>query len=161
MRLPADARRLKMSNCCGICVVTFELPHIPFPFFFSASLENLFDANFASKRIISVPVTLFVLEPVCCKKQQKKSWPVTGLWIRGPLKDLNDYKLIVYESKWFPWSFRINFIPFRIFTGPLFHKPVTGQELFLLFLTNFAAIQWRPLKMTLNTTLCKHRHIFQ
>ena len=24
----------------------------------------------------------------------------------------------------------INFIPFRIFRGPLFHKPVTGQELF-------------------------------
>ena len=27
-----------------------------------------------------------------------------------------------YESKWFPWSSRINFIPFRIFRGPLFHK---------------------------------------
>ena len=33
-------------------------------------------------------------------------------------------------SKWFPWSSRNNFIPFRIFRGPLFHKPVTGQELF-------------------------------
>ena len=33
------------------------------------------------------------------------------------------------ESKWFPWSSRINFIPFRILRGPLFHKPVTGQEL--------------------------------
>ena len=38
--------------------------------------------------------------------------------------------VVVYESKWFPWSSRINFIPFRIFRGPLFHKPVTGQELF-------------------------------
>jgi len=38
--------------------------------------------------------------------------------------------LFEYESKWFPWSSRINFIPFRIFRGPLFHKPVTGQELF-------------------------------
>ena len=70
------------------------------------------------------------LEPVCCKKQQKNSWPVTGLRNRGPLKDLNDSKLIVYESKGFPWSSGINFIPFRIFRGPLFHKPVTGQELF-------------------------------
>ena len=71
------------------------------------------------------------LEPVCCKKQQKKRpWPVTGLQNRGPLKDLNDSNLIVYESKWFPWSSRINFIPFRIFRGPLFHKPVTGQTLF-------------------------------
>ena len=53
----------------------------------------------------------------------------------GDLKDLNDSKLIVNESKWFPWSSRINSIPFRIFRGPLFHKPVTGQEHFLLFLT--------------------------
>ena len=28
-----------------------------------------------------------------------------------------------------------NVIPFRIFRGPLFQKPVTGQELFLVFLT--------------------------
>ena len=67
---------------------------------------------------------------------KKSSWPVTGLWNRGTLKDLNDSKLIVNESKWFPWSSRINLIPFRIFRGPLFHKPVTaGQELFLLFFT--------------------------
>ena len=63
------------------------------------------------------------------KEQQKSSWPVAGLQNRGPLKDLNDFRLIVCESKWFPWSSRINFIPFRIFRGPLFHKPVTGQEL--------------------------------
>ena len=61
--------------------------------------------------------------------EKRSSWPVTGLWNRGPLKDLNDFKLIVYECKWFPWSSRINFLPFRIFRGPLFHKPVTGQEL--------------------------------
>ena len=48
---------------------------------------------------------------------------------------LNYSKLIVYQSKWFPWSSRINFIPFKIFIGPLFHKTVTGQKLFLLFLT--------------------------
>ena len=48
----------------------------------------------------------------------------TCLRNRGPLKDLNDSKLIVYESKWFPWSSRINFLPFRIFSGPLLYKPV-------------------------------------
>jgi hypothetical protein len=61
---------------------------------------------------------------------KKSSWPVTGLRNRGPLKDLNDSKLIVYESKWFPWSSEFNFIPFKIFRGPLFYKRVTGQELF-------------------------------
>ena len=29
-------------------------------------------------------------------------------WNRGPLKELNDSKLILFESKWFPWSSRIN-----------------------------------------------------
>ena len=49
---------------------------------------------------------------------------------RGPLKDLNDSKLIVW----------VQVIPliiqdqFYIFRGPLFHKPVTGQELFCCFL---------------------------
>ena len=37
---------------------------------------------------------------------------------------------MIPNSKWFPWSSRINFIPFIIFKGPLFHKPITGQELF-------------------------------
>ena len=35
---------------------------------------------------------------------------------------------LLYESKWFPWSSRISFIPFRNFRGSLFHKPVTCQE---------------------------------
>ena len=65
------------------------------------------------------------------RNSKKSSWPVTGLRNRGTLKDLNDSKLIVYESKWDPWSSRINFLPFRIFRGPLFHKPVAGLELFL------------------------------
>ena len=47
-----------------------------------------------------VGLELTLLEPVCCKKQQKNcSWPVTGLRNRTTLKDLNDSKLIVYESK--------------------------------------------------------------
>ena len=42
---------------------------------------------------------IIILELVCCKKQQKKF--LTSYWFaeRGPLKDLNDSKLIVYESK--------------------------------------------------------------
>ena len=72
------------------------------------------------------------LEPVCCKKWPKSSsWPVTGLRNKGPLKDSMDFKLILNESKLFPWSSRISLVPFRTFRGPLFPKPVTGQELFL------------------------------
>ena len=50
---------------------------------------------------------------------------------RGPLKDLNDSKLIINESKLFPQSSRISLIPFRTFRGSLLPKPVTGQELLL------------------------------
>ena len=35
---------------------------------------------------------MVILEPFCCKKQQKSSWPVIGLQNRGPLKDLNESK---------------------------------------------------------------------
>ena len=49
----------------------------------------------------------------------------------GHLKDLKDSKLILNESKLFPWSSRICLVPFRTFRGPLFPKPVTGQRLFL------------------------------
>ena len=39
------------------------------------------------------------LEPVCCKKQQKKSsWPITGLRSRWPLKILNGEKLILDDQ---------------------------------------------------------------
>ena len=76
-----------------------------------------------------------LLEPVCCKKQQKKvpnQLLVCGIgefWRTWMIPNW------LYESKRFHWSSRINFIPFRIFRGPIFHKPVTGQELLLLFLT--------------------------
>ena len=62
-----------------------------------------------------------LLKPICCKKRQKI---VPGLKSRGPLKDLKDAKLILNESKLFPWSSRISLVPFRTFR-------VTGQELFL------------------------------
>ena len=54
-----------------------------------------------------------------------------GLGSRGLLKDLKDSKLILNESKLFPWSSRISLVPFKTFRGPLFHIAVTGQELFL------------------------------
>ena len=39
-----------------------------------------------------------LIEPVCCKEQQKKSsLPVTGLWNRGPLKILNGIKMILND----------------------------------------------------------------
>ena len=76
---------------------------------------------------------VYMLDPVCCKKWQKivPEWPVTGLWNRGPLKDLKDSKLILNESKLFPWSSRINLVQFSTFRGALFSKPVTGHKLFI------------------------------
>jgi hypothetical protein len=73
----------------------------------------------------------YMLEPVCCKKQQKKSsWPVTGLWNRGPLKILNGIKLILDDQGNHLDSYTISLESFRSFRGPLFCKPVTGQKLF-------------------------------
>ena len=79
----------------------------------------------------------FLQDPVCCKKKER-SWPGIGLWNMGPLKNLNDSKLIEWV-----WVIPIiihdqfyKYVTFRIFRGHLFHKPVTGQELFLcVFLT--------------------------
>ena len=75
------------------------------------------------------------LEPVCCKKRQKSSCPVTGLQNRGPLNILNGIKLILDDQGNHLDSYTISLESFRSFRGPLFRKPVTGQELFLLFLT--------------------------
>ena len=61
------------------------------------------------------------------------SWPVAGLWSRGPLKDPRDSKLILNKYKLFPWSSRISLVPFRNFIEPLFSKPVSSY--FLTFLT--------------------------
>ena len=73
-------------------------------------------------------------EPVCCKKQQKSSWPVTGLWNRGHLKILNGIELILDDQGNHLDSYTISLESFT-FRVPLFSKPVTGQKLFLLFLT--------------------------
>ena len=55
---------------------------------------------------------------------KNSSWPVTGLFSMGPLKDLKDFKLILNESKLFPWWSKISSIPLRILR-------VNGQGLFL------------------------------
>ena len=65
-----------------------------------------------------------VLEPVCCKKQQKK------LWNRGPQKIPNGIKLILDDQGNHLDSYTISLESFRIFRVPLFRKPVTGQGLF-------------------------------
>ena len=71
---------------------------------------------------------LSYLEPVCCKKHQKI---VPDQLLVCRVGDLWRTWLILNESKLFPWSSRISLVPFRTFRGPLFPKPVTGQELFL------------------------------
>ena len=60
---------------------------------------------------------------------------VTGLDNKGPLKVLNGTKLILDDHRNNLDSFRISLESFRSFRGTLIHKPVTGQELFLPFLT--------------------------
>ena len=57
------------------------------------------------------------------------------MWNRGPLKILNAIKLILDSQGNHLDSYTISLESFRFFRGPLFHKPVTGHELFLLFLT--------------------------
>ena len=107
--------------------------------------------------------TTCILEPVCCKKQQKKgSWPVTGLHNRGPLKDLNDSKLIVYESRSFPWLSRINFIPFRIFRFPILQTSNWSGTFFCCFLQQTGS-RWYPWMYTYDPRLKKLglRIIFQ
>ena len=76
----------------------------------------------------------FILKPVCCKRRQKLvPDQCTSYWLHelGTLKDLKDSKLIINESKLFPWSSRMSLVPFRTFREPLVLNPVTGQELFL------------------------------
>ena len=60
---------------------------------------------------------------------------LTTVWFeeQGTFEELlnKDCKLMLNESKLFQRSSRISFVPFRTFRGPLFPKPLTGQELFL------------------------------
>ena len=76
--------------------------------------------------------SLLELEPVCCKKQQIKvpdqllvcgigdlwrTWMIPNWLYMSPSDSLDHPGSILYHSA-------------GIFRGPLFHKPVTGQELF-------------------------------
>ena len=69
------------------------------------------------------------------KKKIEDMGPVTALGNKGPLKVLNGTKLILDDHGNNLDAFRISLESFRSFRGPLFLKPVTGQELFLPFLT--------------------------
>ena len=82
--------------------------------------------------IIMDLITKDTLEAVCCKKQKKSSWPVTGFLNRGPLKILNVIKLILDDQGNHLDSFTTSLESFKSFRGPLFRKPVSGQGLFLL-----------------------------
>ena len=81
------------------------------------------------------------LEPVCCKKQQNKFLTRTGVWNRGLFKILNGIKLILDEQGNYLDSFAISLESFRSFRGPLFCKPVTGQE-------HFFAVSYRKPALT-------------
>ena len=91
----------------------------------------------------------FELEPVCCKKVPGQ-FLVCGIGELWSLKDLNDSKLIAYESKGFSLSSRINFIPFKIVRGPLFYKSLTGQEPFFLLFLTANRLYWFDKIFTLN-----------
>ena len=69
---------------------------------------------------------------------KKSSRPVTGLWNRGPLQILNGIKLIMDDQRNHLDSYTVSLESFRSFRGPLFRKPVAGQELF------FAASYSKP-----------------
>ena len=66
-----------------------------------------------------------LLEPVCCKTQQKKSL-VCRIGV------LNGIKLILDDQRNHLDSFQSVWKSFRSFRGPLFCQPVTGQELFVV-----------------------------
>ena len=69
---------------------------------------------------------------------------------RKPLKVLNGTKVILDDYGNSLDSFRINLESFRSFKGPLFHKPVTGQELF--FAVSYSKLALIKNSMTNNVT---------
>ena len=71
-----------------------------------------------------------MLEPVCCKKRQKKFQPKTGLGNMGPLIALNYTKLILNDKRGHSCSFITNVVSFRTFRWSLFPKLVSWLGLF-------------------------------
>ena len=64
--------------------------------------------------------------------QKKYMTSHVSLEKRGPLKTLNDTKLVLCKWCWgHSHSFRTNLVSYRAFKSPLFPKPVYGQVLFL------------------------------
>ena len=61
---------------------------------------------------------------------KKSSCPIPGLGSMAPLQILNSIKLILDDQGNHLDSYTISLESFRSFKGPLFRKPVTGQELF-------------------------------
>ena len=91
--------------------------------FLKTNVDKSYYTNFSTSKI----------ELVFCKKQQAKnsSWPVQGvgdLWRTWRIP--NWFQMCLSYSHVHLAS-RISLVPFRTFRGPLFPKPVTGQELFL------------------------------
>ena len=98
------------------------------------SVQSGYWQYFSYANILQGMYFFWVLEPVCCKNQQKKvpdqilvcgigflwrTWMIPNWLYMSPSRP---------KSKWFPWSPRINFIPFRIFRGPLFFFKQTGSR---------------------------------
>ena len=79
------------------------------------------------------------------EKQQKKvpdQLLVCGI-VWGPLKIVNGIKLILDDQGNHLDSYTIRLESFRSFIGPLFCKPVTGQE---LYLKKIITINWQICK---------------
>ena len=75
------------------------------------------------------------------RNSKKSSWLVTGLWNRGPLKILSGIKLILDGQGNHLDSHKISLKSFKSFRGPLFRKPVTGQEpFFAVFYSKLALL---------------------
>ena len=71
-----------------------------------------------------------LVEPVCCKKQQKR---VPGQLLACEIGN-HGIKLILDDQENHLDSYAISLESFRSFRGRLFRKPVTRQELFFCFL---------------------------
>ena len=95
------------------------------PFYDNFSNLRTINQSSAPYPTYLVPTLNVSLEPIC----QESSWPVTGLWNRGPLKILNGIKLILDNQGNHLDSYNQSGI-----IQVLQSKPVTGRELFMLFL---------------------------
>ena len=79
-----------------------SLSHLQGPFIHYVSTQEWVGGSKQPKNIKTFKESIltlmrlhFLLEPVCSKKRQKSSWPVTGLGNRGSVEVLNDIKLFL------------------------------------------------------------------